>query len=124
MTMAAHILLVDDDLDLRPVLAEVLRGAGYEVREAGSGAEAMAALDSGHPIDLILSDYLMRNGDGLDLLRYLRAKGGQPPVFFLMTGHSEVRSEDAKQMGVSEFILKPFDVVNLLETIEKYLAPT
>jgi CheY-like chemotaxis protein len=112
---------VEDDSDLRSCLAEVLDTEGYEPTTASSGEEAIDLLGRGEKFDLILSDNYMANGSGLDLLRYVRGKLGQSPTFFLITGQSEMTSEEARNMGVQEFIQKPFDVPELFSLMEKYL---
>jgi len=114
-----RILVVDDDSDLRVALMDVLRLSGFQVAGAASGAEAISILKAGERFDLILSDYFMRNGNGLGILKYLQSTNEPHPAFFLMTGHSEVRSEEALSMGVDEFILKPFDVMELLSAIKR-----
>jgi len=117
----AKILLVEDDGDLRSCLAEVLEFEGYNVTTASSGQEAMAFFERGETVDLVISDHYMRNGSGIDLLKYLRAKDPSYPAFFLITGQSEMTGSNAKSLGAQEFILKPFDIPELFETVKKHL---
>jgi DNA-binding NtrC family response regulator len=117
----SKIMLVEDDNDLRSCLAEVLEFEGYEVVTASSGHEAMGILDEGQGVDLVISDHYMRNGSGIDLLKYLRAKNPLRPAFFLITGQSEMTGANAKSIGAQEFILKPFDIPELFATVKRYL---
>jgi DNA-binding response OmpR family regulator len=117
----AKIMLVEDDSDLRSCLAEVLEFEGYEVLTASSGQEAMGIFDQGKGVDLVISDHYMRNGSGIDLLKYLRAKNPLRPAFFLITGQSEMSGANAKSIGAQEFILKPFDIPELFATVKRYL---
>ena len=118
----ASILLVEDDIDLRTCLAEVLASDGHEMRLASSGNEAIEALKSGQQVDLIISDHYMRDGSGVDILRYVRERKQSRPKFFLITGQSEMTEENAKELGAQEFILKPFDIPELFSLIDKHLA--
>jgi two-component system phosphate regulon response regulator PhoB len=117
----AKVLLVEDDTDLRSCLAEVLEFEGYRVAAAGSGKEAIDFFERGETADLVISDHYMRNGTGVDLLRYLRAKDPTHPAFFFITGQSEMTGMNAKSLGAQEFILKPFDVPELLAAVKRYL---
>lgn len=119
----AKIMLVEDDNDLRSCLAEVLEFEGYEVVTASSGQEAMGIFDQGQKVDLVISDHYMRNGSGIELLKYLRAKSPLWPAFFLITGQSEMTGANAKSIGAQEFILKPFDIPELFATVKRYLSP-
>lgn len=120
--MKANILLVEDDPDLRFCLAEVLVGEGYGVQVAESGEEAISFVDGGREFDLILSDHYMRNGSGIELLRHVRKTHPHRPVFFLLTGQSEMSAGDAQGLGAQEFILKPFDIPELFLLIERHVA--
>lgn len=115
------IMLVEDDTDLRSCLAEVLEFEGYRVVTAASGKEAIGIFDQGESVDLVISDHYMRNGSGIDLLKYLRAKSPVRPAFFLITGQSEMTGENAKSVGAQEFILKPFDIPELFAAVKRYL---
>ena len=115
------ILVVEDDLDLRSSLVDILEGEGFHTLEANSGREAMAKLESGAEVDLIVSDYLMKEGTGKDLLLYVRERNAELPPFFLITGQSDVRPQEAKALGAQEFIMKPFDVERLLQDLGRYL---
>ena len=109
-TMAPHpggasILLVDDDNGVREVTAEMLRGLGYEVLEAGSGGAALDLLQREPQIDLMLIDFAMPGMSGADVARSVHTtKPGMPTLF--ITGYADHRA----LRGVSEthIIGKPF----------------
>jgi two-component system response regulator CpxR len=122
MTAKAKVLLVEDDNDLRDSLAEVLELEGYELNTAASAEEAIELLEGGAVFDLIISDHYMRNRSGIDLLRFVRAHNPVRPAFFLITGQSEISRTIARTMGAQEFILKPFEITELFDLIEKHLA--
>lgn len=122
MKARAKILLVEDDGDLRASLAEVLELEGYEISTAASAEEAISLLEGGAVFDLIISDHYMRNRSGIDLLRFVRAHNPARPAFFLLTGQSDISSAMARDMGAQEFILKPFEITELFNLIEKHLA--
>jgi signal transduction histidine kinase len=109
MQQYARILVVDDDPDTREILSRVLESE-YKVATASDGAEAMSVLESEVP-DLIISDVMMPNADGYDLLEFLRSR--QPtrdvPVI-LLSGHAD-SGERAKglEMGAQDYVVKPLE---------------
>ena len=76
---ADHILIVDDDRDIRQLLADYLEKQGLRCTTAADGREMKAALDE-HRIDLIVLDVMMPGDDGLTLCRNLRASGSATPA--------------------------------------------
>ena len=84
---AARVMLVDDDADVRGVLAEIMEAAGCTVTECANSAEALARLDAGEPVDLLISDLAMPGADGLTLIRTMqKRRPGLPAI--LLTGHA------------------------------------
>jgi signal transduction histidine kinase/CheY-like chemotaxis protein len=95
--VAGHILLVEDDEEVAETTAELLRDMGSQTQRARSGKEALALIESGVPIDLVLSDVVMPGGvSGLDLARMLRERHPELPVV-LATGYSECASQVASE---------------------------
>jgi CheY-like chemotaxis protein len=82
--MRYRVLIVDDEIDSRDALAELTQRWGYDVQTAADGTEALRRAIEGHP-DVILTDLVMPNMDGLWLLRALRAELPECPVV-LLTG--------------------------------------
>jgi signal transduction histidine kinase len=81
------VLLVDDEEIVRTATAEMIRDLGHEVEEAGSGAEALARLDSGGPFDAVITDYMMPGMDGGVLARRIATDSPRLPVL-LITGYT------------------------------------
>jgi DNA-binding NtrC family response regulator len=121
--MSSTILIVEDDIDLRDCLADCLRQQGYRVEIAVSGTDAIHKLQGGMIVDLVISDYAMRDGNGLELLKFIRRANPDKPAFFMITGHAQVTAEQVRILGAQKFILKPFDIPRLLAAIALSLAP-
>jgi DNA-binding response OmpR family regulator len=125
VTTSRLILVVDDDADIRTLTRTVLSSAGYDVRSASSGAEALRILHDA-PFDLVLLDVNMPGMSGWETLRLLKAGdpgAGLPVVMFSVKG--EVRDKvHAMQEGAVDYITKPFDVDELLIRVRRVLEPT
>ena len=118
MTGQRHILVVDDDSDLRAALRRPLIADGYTVTESGSAADAArVATIPGRRFDVIILDLGLPDGDGRDLCVELRRQGISVPII-LLTGLSEenevVRGLDS---GANDYIIKPFRVSELLARV-------
>jgi two-component system, chemotaxis family, chemotaxis protein CheY len=117
------ILLVDDNHHMRVLLTEILRAIGVNhVYEATDGAEALQVM-RGHPIDIIMTDLAMEPLDGIDFVRLLRNSPDSPnpmaPVI-MITGHSTMkRVNEARDVGVNEFLSKPVTAKGVLERITR-----
>lgn len=114
--MNKHIMLVDDDALLRRSLAFNLEQAGYEVTTAASAEDALAITDHARP-DLILLDIGLPGMDGLDALRYFRARVGVP-VIFLTARRRELDEVLGLELGAEDYVTKPFDLDILLARIK------
>jgi CheY-like chemotaxis protein len=116
---ARTVLIVDDDEDLRTMVAFVCETAGYCVRLAADGIEALDQLDADLP-DVILLDMRMPRMDGWDFGRRLRTLHGHriPVVVMTAAEHAEKR---AKEIDADDFVSKPFDVDNLLRVVARHL---
>jgi len=116
-----HILIVDDEIDLAESVSTFLEAHNYKTTFCDNVEAALQKLHS-QPIDLIISDIKMPKHDGVVFYENIKAEIKQKNIpFVLMTGHSEkVNMRAAYEMGVDEFVSKPFDmddmrlVVNLL----------
>jgi CheY-like chemotaxis protein len=110
---AMNILLVDDDPDIREVLALVLRAEGHQVEEAGDGLQALAWLREGSAPSLILLDLMMPRLDGEGFTRELR---GDPRLAWIpiciLSGHHAAR-ETALQLGAVGCLVKPIELEQL-----------
>jgi CheY-like chemotaxis protein len=120
-----RVLVVDDEAEVRAAVRAMLAGAGYEVAEAGDGAEAVRTLRRS-PADVVVCDLFMHGKDGLELIRELR--GGFPGVKVIaMSGGGADGALDllplALQLGASGVLYKPFDQVVALAAINRALRP-
>ena len=118
--MAKRVLIADDEKNMRWVLDETLSKEGYEVTQAADGKEAMAAIED-NPPDLMVLDHKMPAPDGMEVLRWIRAKGETFPIIML-TAHGNVQlAVEAMKAGATEYLTKPFDLEELKLAIEKAL---
>lgn len=111
----AHILVVDDERNIRRNLSMVLEATGYQVDMAGDGEEALAKSREQH-YDIALVDLQMPKMGGLDLLRYLRSLRPEMAVVILTAYGSVTRAVEAMKLGAVDFLEKPFDpkIIQLL----------
>ena len=113
-----RVLVIDDDLPLRGMLAAALRQHGFQVLLAGDGAEGQRALTIHNP-DVILLDLAMPDVNGWDFLQRLQETGhlGRVPII-VVSAHVRVEPQALLQMGVSAILPKPFNLPDLLDVIE------
>jgi len=116
--MAKRILVVDDEAKLLRAVAVDLRGEGYDVATARSGAEALALVAQSLP-DLIVSDIRMPGMDGYQLARRLRenARTAIIPIIFLTAKDTSADRIEGFRSGVDAYITKPFEPDELLVVI-------
>ncbi len=118
--MKYRLLIVDDETDSRDALSELAERWGYEVQTAGDGTEALRRAIEWHP-DVILTDLVMPNMDGLWLLRALRAELPDCPVV-LLTGRGTVQTAvQAIKEGAYDFIEKPLEISRLRVVLDRAL---
>lgn len=114
------LLLVDDDLALRQLLGEYLRGEGFAVTEADGGRQLDVALDRGH-FDLIVLDLMMPGEDGLSICRRLRGQGLQTPIVMLTAKGDEIDRIVGLELGADDYLPKPCNPRELLARIRAVL---
>jgi len=113
-----HILIVDDETNVRKVLGTLLDQAGYATTRAESGEIAMDLVRAGDP-DLVLTDLKMPGMDGLELLSKLRQDFPEIPVV-LLTAHGTIENAvEAMKRGAHDFLTKPFDREKVVEIVAK-----
>lgn len=121
MPEPARILIVDDEAEVRGVLAELLEGAGYQVQTAADGGAAVRAVVMAAP-DLVLLDIEMPGLGGVEALATIRAVAPAVRVVML-SGITDVEvARRTLAYGAFEYIPKPFDPAHLLATVETVLA--
>ncbi|MGD8356558.1 MAG: sigma-54 dependent transcriptional regulator [Lysobacterales bacterium] len=115
-----HILVVDDEPDIRALVQEILQDEGYEVSVAENGEEARAAFARETP-ELVLLDIWMPDVDGITLLKEWSAGGLECPVV-VMSGHGTVETAiQATRLGAFDFVQKPISLARLLAIVERAL---
>ncbi|HTI30575.1 MAG TPA: nitrogen regulation protein NR(I) [Sphingomonas sp.] len=116
-----RILVIDDDAAIRLVIAEALKRDRYEVREAATIAEAREMLAKSVP-DLLVTDVVLPDGNGLDLLPALLAKAPQLPIIVLSAQNTLTTAIRATERGAFEYLPKPFDLDELRRAVREGLG--
>ncbi|TDR20557.1 sigma-54-dependent transcriptional regulator [Marinicella litoralis] len=118
----SHILIVDDEPDIRNLISEILADEGYQVSIAEGGEDAKIQLNSISP-DLVLLDIWMPDIDGISLLKEWNHDQNMPFSVVMMSGHGTIETAiEATKMGAKDFVEKPISLAKLLQTIETTLA--
>lgn len=116
-----RLLVVDDEPELREVIAEAFRLYGAEVQVAESGTQAQQMLE-GSSVELVISDIRMPNGDGVALLDAVRSRNPRRPGFIFVSGFSDLSPEEGLKRGAQAFLPKPFDMDELLALAARILT--
>ena len=112
------ILVVDDEKPICDLIDLNLSASGYQCRTVQDGLEALNIIES-EPFDLILLDIMLPGADGYDIMEYIRPMG--IPVIFITAKH-EVRDRvKGLKLGADDYLVKPFDVVELVARVEAVL---
>ncbi|MBP8035307.1 MAG: response regulator [Burkholderiaceae bacterium] len=117
-----HILVVDDDRDIRDLLSEYLQKQGYRVSAAADGRAMRAAISVAMP-DLIVLDVMLPGEDGLTLCRELRSQS-DVPVLMLTARGEEIDRIVGLEMGADDYLAKPFNPRELVARIKSILRRT
>ena len=116
----AHVLIIEDNTDLRELLQFVLEGAGHSVSVAFDGEAGLRAQES-RPADIVITDIFMPNQDGLETIAQLRRNHPEVKVVAMSGGGSRVKGEGtlltAREMGAHIVLVKPFDNEELLRAV-------
>lgn len=116
-----HVLILDDDIHMGKVVRDMLEMIGFEkIHSARDGASGIKLLQQRN-IDMVITDWRMDPLDGIDFVKYIRTSPDSPNRFLpiiMMTGQAEREDvEVARDSGVNEFVVKPFNVRTLMERI-------
>lgn len=122
MNPSPHILFVEDDPDIRRLVADFLVTNGFRVSVARDGREMDRVLH-GSRIDLLILDIMLPGEDGLSLCRRVRGDGGIPIIMLTARG-SEVERVVGLEMGADDYLTKPFSTHELLARIRAILRRT
>src|SRR6266850_2511121 len=116
-----RVLVVDDEESIREIVASMLAAAGYVTRQASSGMEALNILNSGEEFDLMLSDLMMRDLDGIGLLEQTKTGYPELPVIMVTAVHDISVALAAIRNGAYDYLLKPFEREQLLAAVSRAL---
>src|SRR6266403_4174544 len=116
-----RILVVDDEETIREIVSSMLTSAGYKCRQAASGMEALALLESGEEFELMLSDLMMANLDGIGLLERTKERFPEMPVVMVTAVHDISVALAAIRNGAYDYLLKPFEREQLLAAVSRAL---
>jgi two-component system nitrogen regulation response regulator GlnG len=121
MAEKRRIFVVDDEDALRTVLSGELASEGYDVSSAPDGESAISLLNK-ESFDLALLDIKMPGVSGFDVLKFIKEKHPKTKVVML-TGFADLKNAiESKKLGAEDFVSKPYDLVDLLTTIERVLS--
>lgn len=117
--MTPRVLVIDDDLAIRRVVATGLQARGYDVLEAATAGDGLAAIALDSP-DLVILDLGLPDGDGVEVCRRLR-EFSSVPVLVLSVETSDHRKIEALDAGADDFVVKPFSMPELLARLRAAL---
>ena len=118
---AERILVVDDEDAIREIVCSMLAAANYKTRQASSGLKALALLDAGEEFELMLSDLMMADLDGIGLLERTKERYPDMPVVMVTAVHDISVALAAIRNGAYDYLLKPFEREQLLATVRRAL---
>lgn len=118
---AERILVVDDEEAIREIVTSMLTSAGYHCKQAASGLQALAVLESGEEFSLMLTDLMMAELDGIGLLERTKEKFPEMPVVMVTAVHDISVALAAIRNGAYDYLLKPFEREQLLATVRRAL---
>src|SRR5450432_2892317 len=116
-----RILVVDDEDPIREIVTAMLQSSGYQCQQAASGKQALALLTSGDSFELVLSDLMMADMDGIGLLERTKEKYPDMPVVMVTAVHDISVALAAIRNGAYDYLLKPFEREQLLNTVSRAL---
>lgn len=111
------LLFVEDEKDLLSIISGALTKLQANFLTATNGLEALRVIEENSDIDVIVTDINMPYMNGLDMIKTLKEKGSTIPII-IMSAHTELEYVDrAKDYGISDYLLKPFDFIKFIELI-------
>ena len=120
--MAAKVLIVDDEIHIRRLTAQMLEFAGFEVMEAASGSQALKLIEETRP-DVVTCDIFMPGMSGLEFLEAIKTDPATAdiPVIMITAIGQEKHATRATELGAADYLTKPFGSTKLIETIKRQL---
>ena len=122
--MSKSILIIDDSESIRELVGSTLEEAGYDVKRGVNGEDGLSCLDEmDENVKLIITDLNMPIMDGIQLIREVRKKGQYKylPIIVLTTETQVAKKKEAKEVGATGWIVKPFEKERLLGVIKKVI---
>ena len=120
---AARILVVDDESSIVDAVATSLRYEGFDVEEASTGREALAAVAREEP-DLIVLDWMLPDIEGIEVGRRLRERGHKTAILFLTAKDAVENKVDALRAGGDDYVTKPFSLAEVVARVQAILRRT
>ncbi|GMG83551.1 nitrogen regulation protein NR(I) [Paralimibaculum aggregatum] len=120
MSSGATVLLADDDRSIRTVLSQALGRIGLRVRATGSASQLWRMVEAGEG-DVIVTDVHMPDGDALDLLPAIRKRRPEMPIIVMSAQNTVLTAIRATEVGAYEYLPKPFELKDLISSVEKSL---
>ncbi len=118
--MSASILIADDEPVIRDLMRAILEGSGYRVATASDGREAIEEIDH-REYDLVISDILMPEVDGLELIRHLRRRRPDTKILAMSGAVNRIHLKTACAFGASGTLLKPFRLDTVRAAVSELL---
>lgn len=116
-----RVLIIDDEQMMVQLLTTVLEMDGYDVASASDPETVVSSLKAGIP-EIVVIDYNLKSGGGLDIVRWMRTKRRLRHIPIIVASGME-REDEALAAGANRFLLKPFDISELSDTIRDLLQP-
>ena len=123
MNSGAKILVVDDEPSIVDAVGTALRYEGFDVQDAGTGRDALAAVTRAEP-DLIVLDWMLPDLDGIEVARRLRERGYKSAILFLTAKDAVENKVDALRGGGDDYVTKPFSLAELVARVQAVLRRT
>ncbi len=122
MSIEKHILIVDDELEIRKIIQEILKDEGYSTSTASSAKEARVEAKNKKP-DLVFLDIWMPEEDGISLLKDWTSQPETDFPVIMISGHATIETAiEATKLGAKDFIEKPVSIEKLLASAQEFLA--
>lgn len=118
--MTYHLLVAEDQADIRDMIALNLRSAGYDVMAVADGPAALA-VQAGQAFDALILDLMMPGLDGLEVCKALRAQGRNMPILMLTAKSTELDRVLGLELGADDYLTKPFSMAELLARVKALL---
>jgi CheY-like chemotaxis protein len=119
-----HVLVVDDDAEIREIIAQSLDSVGFDVTALEGADAALSFLETGRP-DVILTDIHMSAGDGFELINAMREQGLAIPIVAMSGGSGTFGTDHlelARKLGAASIVDKPFRTSHLVEAIDRAIG--